>query len=180
MTRNICRGLLALSLGVAVLTTAAQTCNPYAIAAAPTGRYADPGDGTVTDIQTGLMWKKCSEGLIWSGTNGTCTGAAVAFTWGNALSRVSNVNGNIVGQYLGHNDWRLPNIKELASLMEHKCFNPAINATELPNTQSSYYWSSSPLASSPTFAWGVDFGGGIVDNDNITYSHFVRLVRGGR
>lgn len=181
MTSKSYGALLAFALGVATSTAAAQTCNPHVISSAPNGRYADPGDGTVTDTQTGLMWKKCSEGLDWDATSGTCTGtAAIAFNWASALTRANNVNANLVGQQLGHSDWRLPNVKELDSLVERKCFNPAINATMLPRTATTYYWSSSPFSDNLTYAWSVHFGSGLVNNADATITHYIRLVRGGQ
>ena len=173
-------GLLALSLGLASLTAVAQTCNPYVSAAAPNGRYTDPGDGTIVDTRTGLMWKKCSEGSNWDGTSGSCSGSAAKFSWSEALQRANNVNVGSAGEKLGHNDWRLPNIKELASLVERKCYDPAVNAAFILNTQSDNYWSSSPFDTSSTAAWAIDFNSGIVNNGNQTNLRYMRLVRGGQ
>ena len=180
MMRTRCGVLLALSLGAASLTAVAQTCNPFVAAVAPNGRYADLSDGTVVDTQTGLMWKKCSEGMTWNGTSGTCGEAAKTYSWDGALALANNVNAGSAGEKLGHSDWRLPSVKELASLVERKCFNPAVNATYLLNTAADTYWSSSPFGNSSTYAWLVDFNAGLVDNGNKSFTHFVRLVRGGQ
>jgi hypothetical protein len=68
----------------------------------------DHGDGTVTDTETGLMWKRCSEGQ--SGVN--CEeGKAEKFTWDEAVKRFKNV------EYAGYSDWRLPIIDELKTLL---------------------------------------------------------------
>ena len=180
MTGKRYGALLALSLSAAAFTVAAQTCNTYVTAAAPNNRYVDPGDGTVTDTRTGLMWKKCSESLTWNSANSSCAGTIQGFTWEGALSRASNVNVGSAGEKLGHNDWRLPSVKELASLVERKCFNPAVNMTFLLNTEPSYYWSSSPLVSGTSNAWVVDFNAGIINDGDKTFVYFVRLVRGGQ
>lgn len=65
-------------------------------------RFRDNGDGTVTDSATGLMWTKedSRKGMNWEG----------ALAW--AQSRDS-------ADYLGYDDWRLPNVKELQSIVDY-------------------------------------------------------------
>jgi len=94
---------------------AAQTCKYDSIpATAPASRFTDNGDGTVTDKTTGLQWQRCSQGQTWSG--GTCAGTATGHTWQAALQLAD------VATYAGRSDWRLPNIKELASIVEQACY----------------------------------------------------------
>ena len=97
--------------------------------------YAVHGDGTVTDLQTGLMWSQCEVGK--SGTD--CeTGTATGFTsWEDALQYALD------SELAGYNDWRMPNIKELNSLTESSCTNPAINSGIFKAASSSYLWSAS-------------------------------------
>ena len=64
--------------------------------------FVDNTDGTITDSSTGLMWTKSDDG---AGLN-----------WEDALAWVQLKNGEI---YLGYNDWRLPNAKELQSLVDY-------------------------------------------------------------
>jgi hypothetical protein len=147
----------------------AQTCNDFIPATAPDSRYTAPGDGTVTDSQTGLMWKQCSEGQ--SGAD--CgDGWVTGHTWREALQQAE------ASSFAGYSDWRLPNIKELSSLVERRCNSPAISIDYFPNTASLYYWSSSPGAYRSSHAWYVNFcygyGGGYLKN----YERAVRLVRG--
>ena len=153
----------------------AQTCLDTIEAAAPDGRYTDHGDGTVTDKITKLMWKQCSEGQ--SGTD--CSGGtATTKTWQVALQVPANINTQ--GGFAGYSDWRLPNIKELKSLVELRCFLPAINATHFPNTKSSGYWSSSPNGDHSSYAWRVVFISGDGLNNNRSNFNYVRLVRTGQ
>ena len=124
----------------------------------PDSTYTDHGDGTVTDNSTGLMWQKCSLGL----SDSTCaTGSAQTYTWQAALA-AANDNSDY-----GYSDWYLPDLKELASLVEEACYNPAINETIFPATIiSAFYWSASPLAYTSGLAWHVYFNNGGVSFSN--------------
>lgn len=70
--------------------------------------------------------------------------------------------------------------EELASLVEERCTEPAINSRFFPNTPSSWFWSSSPYADGSGLAWGVYFGNGDVYLIAKGYAGYVRLVRAGQ
>ena len=176
MKSGICTVALA-GLFAAAPMVHAQTCNGNIPLEKPDSRYTDNGNGTVTDHVTGLMWKQCSEGL--STTSTPCdTGSASTYTWSNALAQAQTVNSTGFATY---SDWRLPNIKELKSLTEKACYNPAINTTYFPATPSSVFWSASPSASSSDYAWDVYFSnGGDAWWDYKVFANHVRLVRAGQ
>ena len=163
--------LTLVSLNVAAQT---QTCSDDSIVeTAPASRFTINGDGTVSDRQTGLMWAQCAQGLM----GAECTGTATVHTWSQAL-RLTEATSDTRDR----TDWRLPNIKELQSLVERSCFNPAINATVFPNTIAStsrFFWSASPDAFNTLGAWGVHFDDGTVGNNGRNFGRRVRLVRGG-
>lgn len=133
-------GLLLIVWLTLVNNVQAQSCEyKFIPASTPDSQLVDNGDGTITDLKTGLMWQKCSQGQ----SSGDCSvGSAEAFTWQQALQRAQTVNSS--GGFAGHVDWRLPNIKELVTLVERQCMHPAINLTRFPNTPEAFYWSSTP------------------------------------
>ena len=129
-------------------------------------RYKYSSNGAeVTDAQAGLVWRRCSEGQIWSA--GICSGTPTTFTHEQALAyaRTQTV-------------WRIPNVKELSSLVDTSRFNPAIDGNAFPLTPSALYWSASPDVRLPSLAWAVDFGlGGVVSNNRYSSTVLLRLVR---
>ena len=136
----------------------------------PNERYIVHNNGTVTDTNTSLMWMQCSLGL--SGDD--CSeGSASTYTWGEALDTAHT------SSFANYTDWRLPNVKELASLLAHNRYNPAINKYIFPNTPVTF-WSASPGAvSSGKDAWRLSFQQGtiIVSSSGRGGGRSVRLVR---
>lgn len=146
------------------------------VEATPSSDFIVHGNGTVTHTKTGLMWKQCAEGL----SGATCvSGEAPLMTWTDALAAAAN------STFAGYDDWRLPNHKELLSIVETCGYLPAINQEIFPNTILLWappwdYWSASSYVNNPAFARSVEF---LIGSDNIdvrTAYYYVRLVRGGQ
>jgi hypothetical protein len=120
------------------------------------------------------MWKRCVEGL--SGAD-CSSGTEIMHNWQQALQLA---DGHSFG---GYSDWRLPNIKELASIVQLSCYDPAINLNVFPNDPDSYLypfvWSGSPYGGSSSSAWSVGFNDGDEQPRLRSGSNRVRLVRGG-
>ncbi|OQX11938.1 MAG: hypothetical protein BWK73_16215 [Thiothrix lacustris] len=177
MHKSTQTALLTGLLALLPLVSNAQTCKPESIpATTPDSQLRDNGDGTVTDTKTGLMWKQCAEGRS---DVGCATGTPQTSTWQAALAQVQTVNAS--GGFAGYTDWRLPNIKELRSIVERQCYYPAINLTRFPNTSITAFWSSSPdVYSDSDLARLVSFYDG---NDNWagrSNDFQIRLVRSGQ
>ncbi len=171
--------LVACTLAISLAAEAQQTCRSESEipSSTPSSRFSDHGNGTVTDTRSGLMWAKCAVGK----TGTTCaSGAAARYTWKGALDFAE------VSSHAGYPDWRLPDVKELASIVEQRCVNPAINQDPavFPNTPASFFWSSSPWTATVSSAWTVYFyygssGYALRDKDVVgrDLGIHVRLVR---
>ena len=123
--------------------------------------FVDNGNGTVTDTSTGLMWQQATA----SGT----------YTWKAALSYCEGLT------LAGYTDWRLPNIKELRSIVDYDSYAPAIDTDYFPDTVSSDCWSSTTFAYGTGDAWGIYFYNGYdYGSYSKSSSYYVRAVRGGQ
>ena len=147
-------------------------------ASTPTANFELHADGTATDTTTGLVWMRCALEQEWDESEGDCTGEENTHTWREALQAAQDINSG--GGFAGHTDWRLPNKNELESIVEQRCWSPAINAAVFPRTPDGWFWSSSPYADRSGNAWGVSFGGGGVNWYGTVNDFRVRLVRTGQ
>ena len=138
----------------------------------PNPRFTDP-DGTtpitgqvVLDQLTGLMWTKDADG------------PGYGMSWTGALTYVTGMNAG-AGTY-GYTDWRLPNIRELLSLINFGgCYPYTIDPTIFSNVREDYYWTSTTNSCHNWTAWRID----MYDGDPSTYDkimdHYIWPVRGG-
>lgn len=106
--------------------------------------YVDNGDGTISDLSTGFMWMQDDSGAFGAGSYGDGT-----LNWQQALDWSESLN------YAGYSDWRLPDAKELQSIVDYTrspattgtaAIDPLFNATQIVdeggNTNYPFYWSS--------------------------------------
>jgi hypothetical protein len=137
----------------------------------PTPRITDRGNGTVRDNLTGLIWLKDT---VCTGNGGTWW---EALTIANTLAsgRCGLTDGSVEG------DWRLPNIKELQSLVDFSQANPALPADYPFRNFSPRVWSSTTFESGIfNYAWTLDFRDGTTVIFHKTYTtQSVWPVRGG-
>jgi general L-amino acid transport system substrate-binding protein len=173
MIQSTARGFSTLCLLATLAWTGfayANDCQNHLAPTNPSSAYLDQSDGTITDTRSGLMWKQCVEGL---GGQDCQIGSALTFDWPGALNHAQT------HEFAGYSDWRVPNIRELRSLLERCRAIPAINSNVFPNSPSEWLWSSSPSADNPAASWYVDFALGESRSADRTQHHQVRLVRGG-
>lgn len=161
--------LMILSTGIF-----AQTCSDFIPLTAPDDRFT-VGGGIVTDKKTGLVWQQCAFGQVFKSqsANDPCEGTATLVSWKDALDESSRFEG-------GNNiDWRLPNLKELSSLAELACFEPAINETMFPTTLGQFWTSTPEVWGTGASAWVVDFNFGGDGKIGKSQLRAVRMVSGG-
>ena len=182
------RRLMTILLGLAICGPLyAQNCNDRINATTPIGRFIVNGDGTVTDARTNLQWQRCPVGFDLD-DNGTpsalgddrCTPAGTTtVNWQEALQSAADLNAN--GGSGGFTDWRAPSLKELHSIVEFKCFDPAVNSSLFPDTVAELFWSTT-TTNEIGRALVLDFRDGsnrFSYMDLSGFRHYVRLVRGG-
>ncbi|WP_435273932.1 DUF1566 domain-containing protein [Psychrobium sp. nBUS_13] len=147
--------LLALTVAASFTAVADQTCVPNAAQSTPTANFIANDNGTVTDRATNLMWMRCTIGQTFNAETKNCDGQPQTFFWQDALQAAESVRTNkqhAYYQFAGVTNWRVPNIKELTSIRETACYNPALNETIFPNSfvladgGYAYLWSATHLA----------------------------------
>lgn len=160
----------------------------------PTDRYIFNENGYVLDAYTQLMWKRCLEGQIFNdgGTlsdysDDRCLGEPQQFYWKAALEDTQVLN--LQGGFSGYTDWRIPNIKELRSIVEYCRIKPAINTdvfvgyNNKPKSSISV-WSSTPVVTagngSYDSSWSINFSHDALGtwSQHLYEKNYVRLVRG--
>jgi len=126
----------------------------------PSPRFSDNGNGTVTDNLTGLFWLKdanCTDAVGGIPRDGGLLNWPSALTWCNNLAhgRCGLTDNSSAG------DWRLPNIIELKSLVDHSRHDPDLpGGHPFSNVQSVWYWSSTsnPVYTAGAFNVGISRG----------------------
>ena len=209
-------------------TTAYGTGSDGDIQAGVVPSYTDNGDGTITDNNTGLMWEKKDQRVggihnqdntySWgldsapytmNGTmvtkflntlNNHCADETTDCTTNGDADCTGNGNGKC--GFAGYRDWRIPNVRELESLLDYQNVGPAVDpafntscaadcmVTSCSCTQflqpqrggQGRYWSSTTAKSSPAGAWVVYFHAGGLNafDKSIDNSFVVRAVRDAR
>ncbi len=133
-------------------------------------QYSYSIDGSeVIDNITGLVWRRCVEGMIWNGAG--CSGAAAFFTHNGVHNRAKNEATN------SGKPWRVPNVKELFSITKLDISYPSFDHVAFPATPNpGYFWSSSPSVGYSGNAWNINNAGELNINGRDSQMH-LRLVR---
>jgi len=113
-------------------------------------------DGLVTDPATGLTWQRATSSATMTATEATAYCA---------------------GLNLGGYAWRLPSVKELATLVDEDRVSPAIDVSAFPDTAPDvWYWSSTVAAPDPTERWALNYNDGFTDYRSSSSTSYVRCV----
>jgi len=159
---------------------AEQICSTDGAKTMPDERYVLFGDDFyVRDRVTGLEWTRCAAGQVWAAKEQTCKEAPKKqvkswFNYDAALSQAKQ-------RYDNGQQWRVPTINELMTIIEHRCEQPAINEKIFPNTANRRFWTSSTMIDNDHYAWTVDFSDGQTASILKTISsNHLRFVRGNR
>jgi len=137
-------------------------------AACAKGRFKMEGAFAV-DRQARLTWQRCTVGSQWR--NGSCEGEPQAMSLSEAKTEATKQG----------DGWRLPNARELSTLIDTGCGNPAIDRHVFPIVADDGegaipYWSSSPVGVANLIAF-VDFANARIDGHSSGFALFVRLVK---
>jgi hypothetical protein len=128
-------------------------------------RFIDNGDGTVTDNMTALMWAKDGAILPY-----------FQYDWYGALVFCNDLN------LAGYDDWRMPNVREMQSLVDYEMFAPALPDGHPFENMSDRYWTSTTFKYNPNiYALAVHmYYGKVWEIWKEDLSIFVLPVRGGK
>ncbi len=163
--------LHALSARISALSLVLGTLVLAPAMAAP--RYTPSPDGQeIADSKTGLVWRRCAEGMDWKG--GTCINNAVFPNYFGAEARAKTTAAS-------GKPWRLPTLKELSSIVavrEAEEGKAAIDPVAFPATPVARFWSSSSVG--PGYFMYVGFSEGSAGEGERNSPGAVRLVREGK
>ncbi|MES1981878.1 MAG: DUF1566 domain-containing protein [Pseudomonadota bacterium] len=157
-------------------------------------RHTISADGTeVTDNKTGLIWRRCAEGM--TATPSGCSGTSAAYTWEQAKIRA-------MSETTSNKAWRMPSFDELATITDARLNNltdvdttqqgmderqllrglPPANTAPVvfPRTPSTFFWSLPPKDTPTSGAWYVFYNGGGVGDYGRVAKFRLRLVRSGK
>ena len=158
---------------VAEIPDASDECVGWVAETTPSRDFSrvEEEPGVVRHHRTGLEWQRCPLGMKWS-EGSSCTGEPKAVDWQGALQAAAAEQGD---------DWRLPSLAELRSIVERCRTDPAINTAVFPETDGTvFFWSSSPYAGG-TDRWSLAFYGDSdsdgSDPEGSNSESYVRLVR---
>lgn len=144
-------------------------------------------DHLVVDTSSNLMWTRCLVGANWDGLS--CSGKPLLHGWQQGQNFAKSTH------YAGFNDWRVPTLNELKTLVDKevaapKAAIPHINQAVFPTPDchgingglnsdghACWQWSSSPIDGSDHYAWIVYFGYGYGSANFEADTFALRLVR---
>lgn len=120
--------------------------------------YTDNGDGTVRDDVTGLVWQQTHDDVY--------------RRWEDALAYCEDLD------LADQTDWRLPEVHELATIIDYGTHSPSIDTAYFPYTFPTNYWTATRYADLSYFSWRIAFNAGAVGTASQGDQYYARCVRG--
>jgi hypothetical protein len=151
----------------------------------PAPRFVTSTTGLVTDTLTGLVWLQDANCIMseYPDFDQDATAQDGMVTWEHALLFVAGINAGTYPNCGGpFTDWRLPNVRELHSLIDYGSGGPALPGsydTYFTGVQWNVYWSGTTQATFTSYAWVINLSDGFVGYDDKTAADYVWPVRGG-
>ncbi len=121
-------------------------------------KFKNGGDGTVIDIKTGLIWQQLDVEKDWETANAYCKEL----------------------DYANQQDWRLPSLVELQTIVDKTKSNVMIDPIAFPDTKPSLYWSATTAETWDGYAYVVDFSSADANPEDKVFKNYVRCVRKGK
>ncbi len=160
-------------IGGLVLPVYAQKCDSSKSATAPFSQFGIAARATITDNKNDNTWLRCPVGMTWDGHS--CEGISFTYTWTGAVVAIDELNAN---NHAGRSDWRLPTVEELNTVVERRCFKPAIDLKAFPYSPESGFWTDTTVEGAQPRAWVVHFLNGNQYIANKSQTWRLRLVAG--
>jgi len=154
-----------------VMPAYAQNCDDSKPATAPFSRFSGAVSATITDKKNNNTWLRCPVGMSWDGSS--CGGISLKYTWVEAVVEVEELNKK---KLAGRNDWRLPTVEELMTVVEKRCFKPAIDLKAFPFSPESGFWTDTAVDGVQPRAWVVHFLNGNQYIANKSQTWRLRLI----
>ncbi len=162
------RLLLFISIMLTFGSVLAENCKQSA------EKFSTDPTGTITDKATGLQWMRCTLGFMWDGNH--CIEGKQWYTWfqwKRALN-LAKQNG-----FAGYQDWRLPTIDELETLLKTTCGGDKSSTISILANVPGRYWTQTEDKENNQYVWVVNFKNGRSTTQlKSSASYYVRLVRG--
>ncbi|MFC4654605.1 MULTISPECIES: DUF1566 domain-containing protein [Rheinheimera] len=162
---------LMLALSLSLPLQAAQICYSTIEDAIDFSQFTLNSDGTVLDSKTRLLWSACLVGQSWDSSSKSCTGNPQQLTWADALLESARQD---LG---GFSSWRLPNAKEVQSIINRGCVDPALRLSLFPGANSENIWTGTTAANEANQAFAVAMYSGKNNLKTKNAQLYVRLVR---
>lgn len=171
MNRNKFKYLIVTAFALSFSHSAlAQTCKTAIDPTLPDSDFELLNNNSeVLHKTTGLIWQRCLISQTYNDTDGSCGSNLSSYNWEDALEQADAQSAD---------GWRLPNVKELSSIVERSCYSKSMNTNVFPDQPlGANYWTSTPGNQYSEHVWTVSFIAGGIELQHRDTTASIRLVR---